>query len=127
VYALLADLTLLVHFLIVLFVVGGLIMIVAGNLAGWPWVNTLHFRILHLAAIAVVAAQSWFGLTCPLTTLESWLRQQAGAKVYETSFIEHWLHQLLFYSAPTWVFALIYTLFGLLVAAMWWRFPPKRS
>ena len=125
-YLLLADFTLLLHSVIVLFVVGGLILIVAGNALGWQWVNALWFRLIHLAAIAVVVAQSWLGLTCPLTTLESWLRLQAGVAGYNTSFIEHWLHRLLFYAAPAWVFTLIYTTFAVLVVASWWRFPPKR-
>ena len=120
----LADLVLLLHVAVVLFVVGGLVLVVAGNVVSWNWVNRLSFRLLHLAAIGTVVAQSWFGLTCPLTTLESWLRLQAGAEAYESSFIEHWLHQLLFYEAPSWVFTLAYSVFGLLVAASWWVFPP---
>ena len=87
--------------------------------------NRLSFRLLHLAAIATVVAQSWFGVTCPLTTLESWLRFQAGGEAYQTSFIEHWLRWLLFYEAPSWVFSLAYSLFGLLVVASWWFFPPR--
>ena len=63
---------------IVLFVVAGLVLVVAGNLRHWPWVNHLWFRLAHLAAIAVVVAESWFGMACPLTTLEMWLRAEAG-------------------------------------------------
>ena len=126
-YQALANFVLLLHLAVVLFVIGGLVLVVAGNVAGWSWVNRVSFRLLHLGAIATVVAQSWFGLTCPLTTLESWLRFQAGAEVYQTSFIEHWLHQLLFYEAPSWVFTLAYSLFGLLVAASWWHFPPRFS
>ena len=121
----LADLILLLHALIVLFVVGGLVAVLAGNLRSWIWVNELRFRLLHLASITFVAAQAWCGQTCPLTTFESWLRQQSGGVGYDASFIEHWLHQLLFYAAPEWVFTLVYTAFGLLVALAWWRFPPK--
>lgn len=123
----LADLVLLLHLAVVLFVVGGLVLVVVGNALGWNWVNRLSFRLSHLAAIAVVVGQSWFGLTCPLTTLESWLRAQAGTEAYETGFIKHWLHQLLFFEAPTWVFTLVYTAFGLLVVASWWCYPPRRK
>ena len=124
-FEVLADLVLLLHFAIVHFVVGGLVLVVGGNVLGWSWVNTLSFRLLHLAAIGTVVSQSWLGVTCPLTTLESWLRLQAGTAVYQSSFIEHWLHQLLFYEAPGWVFTVAYSVFGLLVAASWWFFPPK--
>ena len=123
-YALLADAVLVLHAGIVLFVVGGLLLVLLGNWRGWPWVNRPWFRLAHLAAITVVVAESWLGLTCPLTTLEWWLRARAGVAPYETSFIAHWLQTLLFYEAPWWVFALAYTVFGALVAAAWWRFPP---
>jgi hypothetical protein len=36
------------------------------------------------------------------------------------------VQRLLFYDAPAWVFASAYTLFGLLVVAVWWRHPPER-
>lgn len=124
-YQLLADAVLAIHFAIVLFVIGGLVAIVGGNVYGWRFVNGWLFRAAHLGAIAVVVAQAWLGVVCPLTTLESWLREQAGQAAYETSFIEHWLTRLLFYQAPAWVFTAAYTLFGLAVAAAWWRFPPR--
>jgi polyferredoxin len=123
-YQLLADLVLALHFGIVAFVLGGLVLIVAGNFRGWGWVNALWFRLAHLAAIAVVAAEAWLGVTCPLTSLEMWLRAQARASTYSGSFIEHWLQRVLYYDAPSWVFTLAYSLFALLVAASWWAFPP---
>ena len=122
-----ADAVLVLHFAIVLFVIGGLGLIVVGNQSGWRWVNLLWFRLLHLAAIAIVVAEAWLGFTCPLTTLEMWLRAQSGASVaanYSESFIGHWLQRLLFYSAPPWMFVLAYTVFDALVVAVWFRFPP---
>jgi hypothetical protein len=123
-YQLLADVVLTLHFCIVAFVVGGLVLTIIGNLRAWRWVNALGFRLAHLVAIAVVVAQAWFGATCPLTALEMWLRAHARATTYSGSFIEHWLQKLLYYEGPAWVFTLAYSLFGLLVAATWWRFPP---
>lgn len=123
-----ADAVLALHFAVVLFVVGGLILIIVGNLNGWRWVNALWFRLLHLAAIAIVVAEVWLGITCPLTTLELWLRAQSGAGVatgYSESFVGYWLQRLLFYSAPPWAFVLAYTVFGALVLAVWFRFPPE--
>lgn len=125
-YPLLADLVLAVHLTLVVFIVGGLVLIVIGNLRRWNWVNGLRFRLLHLAAIAIVIAETWFDLSCPLTTFEMWLRAKAGSTGYGGGFIEHWLQRMLYYDAPGWVFALGYSLFGLVVVAVWRRFPPGR-
>ena len=126
-FQLLADVVLAVHVALVAFVVGGLLLVVGGNLAGWRWVNTLGFRVAHLAAIAIVVAQSWLDIVCPLTSLEVWLRAQARQGTYSDGFIEHWLQRLLYYDFPGWVFTLAYSLFGLAVLASWWYFPPRRS
>lgn len=125
-YELLADGVLAIHFAIVVFVIGGLIAIFVGNLYDWRFINGWIFRLAHLGAIGVVVAQAWLGVACPLTTLESWLRVQAGEAAYETSFIEHWLTRALFYDAPPWVFTAAYTAFAVIVAFAWWRFPPGR-
>ncbi len=128
-WAALADAVLVLHTGIVVFVVLGLMLVVAGNLARprWPWVNRPWFRALHALAIAVVVAEAWLGLSCPLTTLEWWLRAQAGELRGAPGFIEFWLQRLLFWQAPGWVFTLAYTAFGLAVAAAWWRWPPQRG
>ncbi|MEZ5457952.1 MAG: DUF2784 domain-containing protein [Steroidobacteraceae bacterium] len=122
----LADAVLLLHFAVVVFVVGGLAAVLIGNAAGWRWVNDWWFRLAHLLAIGVVVVQSWLGQHCPLTVLESWLRVQAGAEAYERSFIEHWVQRIIYYDIPLWVFTVIYTAFAALVVLAWWRYPPRR-
>ena len=124
---LLANGVLVVHAGIAAFVVGGLVLTVVGNLKHWHWVNNVWFRAAHLAAIAVVVGESWLGLVCPLTTLEMSLRSRAGEASYGDGFIEHWLQQLLYYSAPPWVFVAAYTAFAVLVLATWYYFPPRRK
>ena len=120
----LANAVLVLHLALVGFVVGGLLLIVAGNLAHWRWVNGLAFRLAHAAAIAAVVVEAWLGLTCPLTTLEMGLRSQASTATYGGGFVEHWLQWLLYYDAPAWIFTISYSVFGLIVAATWWYFPP---
>jgi len=125
-YRLLADAVLFAHLAVVVFMVGGLVLVLVGNVQHWRWVNSLLFRVAHLVAVGVVVIQAWLGELCPLTILESWLREQAGEAAYAASFIEHWVQRVLYYEAPLWVFTLVYTVFGLLVAATWWYFPPTR-
>ena len=126
-YQALADLVLVLHAAVVLFVVGGLVLVLLGNARGWQWVNATWFRVAHLVAIAVVALQAWASVVCPLTTLESWLRVQGGSPGYTASFIEHWVQTFLFYEAPSWVFTLLYSGFAAAVTATWWRYPPTRA
>src|SRR5437868_2097258 len=77
------------------------------------------FRLAHLGAIAIVVAEAWFGVVCPLPSPEMWLRTKVHESTYTGSFVEHWLQRLLYYAAPSWVFS------GLFVAATWWYFPPR--
>lgn len=126
-FALLADAVLVLHSAIALFVVGGLVVILLGNRCGWRWVNGLRFRLAHLAAIAIIAAQAWLGVLCPLTTLEMRLRELACTSTCSGSFVGHWLQRLLYYDAPDWVFIVVYTLFGLAILATWWYYPPNKK
>ena len=121
---LLADALLLIHMLFVGFVVLGLVVIYLGFFLHWRWVRNRWFRILHLMAIVIVVLQSWLGLICPLTIWEMALREKAGAAVYAGSFIQYWLHQLLYWQAPDWVFIVVYTVFGALVLASWFIVRP---
>lgn len=124
--ALLADIILILHVAVVAFVVLGQLAFLLGWVRHWRWVRWFWLRILHLATIAFVVAQSWLGQLCPLTIWEQQLRAVAGQSVYEQSFIEYWLARLLYYDLPWWVFVTGYTLFGVLVLATWWWLPPLR-
>ena len=125
-YLLAADAVLLLHVLFVVFVVVGLLLILAGRLMSWGWVRNWWFRVTHLAAIGVVVLQSWLGVICPLTKLEMLLRSKAGDTTYAGSFVSHWLEAILYYRAPAWVFAASYTAFAPVVAWSWVRVPPHR-
>jgi len=116
-----ADIILVIHFLFVLFVVGGLPLIWAGNWIGAGFVRNRRFRLVHLAAILYVTAESLLGVVCPLTWLEDVLR----GRVTETGFIERWLHIILFHDLPEWVFLIAYVLFALLVVMTFLLIPPQ--
>ena len=126
-YRLLADAVLILHFGVVLFNVGALVLVLAGAHLQWHWVRNMTFRVLHLAAIAYVVFTTWLGIDCGLTVLEQWLRMRAGQVSYDDDFIAHWLSRALFFEAPPWVFIALYTAFGLLVLWSWVRIPPQRA
>ena len=98
-----------------------------GALAGWNWIRNFKFRLIHLGSILFVVAESLLGIVCPLTTLEKWLRDQAGETSYEGDFIASWVHEALFFDAAPWVFTVCYTLFGLLVLLTFLFAPPRRK
>jgi hypothetical protein len=121
----LANLILATHALFVAFVVLGLVAVLLGKYRHWGWVRNLRLRLTHLVAIGIVIAESWLGLVCPLTEWESRSREAAGGAAYSSSFIQHWLHEILFYDFDPWVFTAAYTLFGILVLLAWLLVPPE--
>ncbi|NUM79804.1 DUF2784 domain-containing protein [bacterium] len=112
----LADIILIIHFLFVGFVIAGLLLIFFGAWRRWRWIRNFWFRILHLCAIGLVAGESLLGIVCPLTTWENQLRSKNGG-AYQTSFIQHWVHKIIFYDAPEYLFTIIYVIFTLVVIA----------
>lgn len=126
IYRTLADVVLVIHVGFVAFVVFGLLLILLGGLLKWKWVRHPLFRILHLLAIGQVVLQAWLGIICPLTELEMWLRGLGGQETYEGTFIAYWLHRILFYQLPPWVFTICYTVFGSLVVLSWVLVRPRR-
>jgi hypothetical protein len=120
--ALLADAILIVHFMFVLFVMGGLIATWIGAALGWAWVRSLRFRVAHLAAILFVMAESLVGMACPLTVWEDFLRQTGSDRA---SFMQRWVGRLIFYDLPEWIFTLAYVLFALAVVATFWLVRPR--
>jgi hypothetical protein len=99
-----ADALLVVHFAIVVFIVGGLVLTWAGAWLGWRWVRNPWFRYAHLGAIVFVALEALIGVMCPLTLWEDALR--GGTR--PDSFIGRWVQRLLYYRAPEWVFTTLY-------------------
>ncbi|MFP4266562.1 MAG: DUF2784 domain-containing protein [Spirochaetaceae bacterium] len=123
---LLADVVVAIHFAYVLFALGGECLILLGGLLDWGWVRNTVFRILHLAAVLLVAAQYLLGKLCPLTALENSLRSAAGQHVdREITFVGRLIRSIIFYDFPPWVFGLIYLGFGALVVTTFILIPPR--
>lgn len=85
-YRLSADLILIAHLAFVLFVMlGGLLVLRRPRLIR-----------LHLPAVLWGAASEILGLFCPLTPLETMLRQLGGETGYGGGFIEHYLTAVIY-------------------------------
>jgi hypothetical protein len=124
-YRVIADAMLIVHAFFIAFVVGGLAAIILGAIVHWQWVRNFQFRVAHGIAIGVVVPQPLLGIFCPLTVWEMQFREKGGGPTYQETFLAHWLHELLFFDAPDWVFSLCYTLFGAAVLGVWLLVPPR--
>jgi hypothetical protein len=88
---LLPDLVVVFHFLFVLFVVfGGLLVL------RWPRVAYLHLPVAVYGALIEL-----IGWICPLTPLENRLRESAGLSGYRGGFVEHYILPVLYPSGLT--------------------------
>ena len=119
-----ADATVCFHMAYVLFVVLGQATVMLGALCGWKWIRNTTFRLLHLLAISIVVVESWLNITCPLTTLEKFLRAKSGATSYDGDFIANAVHDALFIECEPWIFTTVYSMFGLAVLVTLFACPP---
>ena len=125
-YGLFADVLVVIHFLYVLFAVGGQLFILLGAMGKWNAIRSALFRISHLVAVGLVAVEAATGIDCPLTVWEYDLRRLTGQAVEERlSFIARLVRPIIFYDFPHWVFTLMHLAFGLLVILTFILIPPQ--
>ncbi len=91
-YEIAADLTALAHFAFILFVIFGALL---GR-------RKRVWRYLHLASMAYAVSIEVFYWHCPLTYLEQYLREKAGAGNFEEGFIAHYLNEVIYINVPQW-------------------------
>jgi len=126
--AVLADVVVALHFVVLAYVIFGQFLILIGWAAGWKWIRNFWFRATHLLTIGVVAVEAMFDYPCPLTVWEADLKQLAGLDVENGSFIGRWMHQIVFFEGvnfddPRLQFG--YIVFAFLVLATFVFVPPK--
>jgi Protein of Unknown function (DUF2784) len=86
-YRLIADLTMLLHFAFLAYVV-------FGGFAAW-WRPGLIWP--HLAVAAWGLATVAFSIRCPLTDVEDWARVRAGgSRLTGTGFIDHYIENVVY-------------------------------
>ena len=112
---LLADLIAGVHLGIVLYVLVGQLLILAGWALRWAWVRGFWFRLSHLLLVLWVAVQAGLGEICPLTTWEFELRRRGGQEGQEGTFVDRLMHDLLFVDVPQTTLDKVYIGFALVV------------
>ena len=118
-----ADLILIFHFVIVIFIISLFVIIPVGYKFKWNWPRNRKLRSTHLFLIFLVTTETVFGLTCPLTLIEHNLR---GIYISST-FVNSWLQNLLYWSLPKEFFLISYILCLMWTIFMWNRFPPSNK
>jgi len=124
-YRILADVVVATHFALMLFIVLGQLAVLVGIVRKWRWTRNFTFRALHLLTIAIVVAEEYLEITCPLTDWERQLRGLGGQTTYSGDFIPNLLHDLLFFDFEPWVFTVCYSLFGATVLLAFIFAPPR--
>jgi hypothetical protein len=119
---LLADIVLGLHLAIAVFITTGLILVPLGGYRGWLWVRNRRLRVLHAGLMVFVAIEALFGIACPLTVLESVLRQQEAPDY----FLADLMHRLLYWNAPLELFLVLYLVCALWVLILWRWVPPQK-
>jgi hypothetical protein len=108
------------HLGIILFNVFGLVAIPLGAWRHWHFVRVRWWRVLHLAALGIVAMQAVFDQACILTLWQDELSGHgAGAPL-----IMRWIDRLIYWPLPMWFFVLLYVAVFLYTVALWWLVPP---
>lgn len=116
-YQFFADSVLVFHFLFIVFVLGGGLLVLR-----WP-----RLLWLHLPAVLWAVVVESMGWICPLTPWENELRAMAGGAVYRGSFIEHYLLPILYPAGLTpqiqiGLAGLVLVLNGLVYGWLWRRY-----
>lgn len=128
---LLADVLLILHAALALFVAGlpPAVWLGARRDRRYRWLRSRALRLAHLAAMAFVALEGWLGMVCPLTGWEYRLRLAAGlaGRYAERSFMDQWVGRWLYHDLPDWAFALAYTAWLAVTLLTWRLVPPRRD
>ena len=117
---LIADLLLFIHFGLATFITIGFFIIPIGYRLGWNLIRKRSLRLLHLSLMGVITTEAIVGLTCPLTVLENMFRDVD----YSSSFITHWVAQILYWDLPRQVFVFLYCMCLGWVLILWRICPP---
>jgi len=121
--SLIADVVLVVHFCIVIFVSTGFVIVPVGYMLGWGWIANKRLRIIHAGTMTFVALETVLGLTCPLTMIENHLSGMNPSG----SFIGFWIRHVFYWDLPIEFFVILYFACLAWTLFMWKLFPPRNK
>lgn len=90
-YGVTADILVVVHLAFILFVAFGAVAVWKSPRLAW----------VHLPAVVWAVNVEMWGVICPLTPLEQWLRQRAGLVGYDGDFVARYVIPVIYPDALT--------------------------
>jgi hypothetical protein len=120
-----ANLLAVVHIAFFLFIVGGMVAIVAAIRSPVAWVRNPWFRVTHVVAIYIVLFEEATGLPCPLNILQWGAREAASGMTEASTGVGGVLDFLLYHTVSPLALDIMYWSFGVLVLVMLWIVPPR--
>ncbi len=114
----LADLLMVAHAGFSVFVLYGLVFILAGIFVDWRWTRNRWFLNIHLGATLFLLGRVWFGLPCPFSAAEDGLRSRISAPCPLGIKTHAIFHQFAFRGNDPHGFALWTTLFGVVALSI---------
>lgn len=121
-----ADLIIVLHFLWILFMVGGFIYTLCGFWKKGIF-NRWLFRILHLIGIVYVGLLVIMGKSCPLTILENTLRAKSNpSQTYLGSFVVYYIEKLVYPNVNPYIICTGTLIFALSTVLLFFIRPPQK-
>ena len=118
-----ADVVLIAHFFVAFFVTFGLVILPIGYISNWSCTRNRKMRLTHISLVGFVTFEAILGIACPLTQLESYLRNID----FSQSFISYWIGWLIYWDLPTSFFTILYLSCSLWSILFWVIHPPMKT
>lgn len=117
-----ADIVLTLHFCVAFYVTFGLLVLPIGYMFDWNWTRNRKMRLTHISLVGFITLEALLGIACPLTQIESHLREID----FSQSFVGHWIAQLIYWDLPSYFFTVLYFSCSLWALLFWVIHPPVK-
>ena len=120
-----ADLILILHFGIVLFITSLFFLIPVGYKFNWIFTKNIKVRVFHAGLMTFVTIETFLGMACPLTYLENYFLNENENE--NKLFLSYWLNKIIYWDLPSYFFLIMYLICLVWTFIMWYIFPPKKA
>ena len=117
-----ADIILLLHFFVVIFITSLFFLVPIGFKYKWEWTRIKFLRLTHLILMFLITIETVLGITCPLTIIEHNLRNF----ITSHSFVSYWISKFIYWDLPTSFFLMLYIICLIWTIYMWIIYPPNK-